>query len=306
MEILRLLELRTEEGSFEQAIVANEIGVVLKERSDPNDADEMLGQFEAAYEVLGNVIKTSDDLDLMALAHWHQAIATYNRGLVYQYFRRGGTPEAFNDAYFKARELYQAALGIYETLKERDEEGVALAFSQLGELHADERFKERDLARAERLSREALEIAERNGKPRLEIATAYQLARFLRYRGETSEARTLFRRAANEAAQIGLLAHQVRAEVQIAEIDFKLNQYDKSNLERLLTWCEEQLGYYDDAHSIRVQSDTYFLHALFYLVQQRLDDAMQRFESSREAILSLATRSQLSFTRFQEIEGRQR
>jgi tetratricopeptide (TPR) repeat protein len=289
--ILDLLKLRLEEGSFEQATVVNEMGVVLKERSDPRDADKMLEEFEAAYDLFGNVIKTSDDQKLMAEAHRAQAVTMYNRGLVYQYFRRGVTPEEFNDAYSKARELYQAALGIYQTLEERDEEGIALAFSQLGEMYADKRFKEHDPDSAGSLLREALNLSERAGNPIVEMDVAYQLARFLRRRGETATSRTLFRRVADQAARVDLLAEQAIAEVQIAEIDFKNNQYDRENLDRSLARYEERLGYYDDEHSIRVQSDAYLLHGLLHRAQKNRDRAKDLFESSRALIFPLAERS---------------
>ncbi|MDT5121108.1 MAG: hypothetical protein QOC96_590 [Acidobacteriota bacterium] len=292
LDILEFLKARLAQGSFEEAAVVNEIGVVLKERGDPRDADLMLEKFTEAYDLFGNIIKTSDDQELMTGAHRNQAVTMYNRALVYQYFRRGDTPEGFNDAYLKACELYQAALGIYETLKERDDEGIALVFSQFGEMYADERFKEHDPDRAERLLREALNIAEQVGNPVVEMDAAYQLARFLRRGGDAETARTLFRRVADQAARVDLPGEQAIAEVQIAEIDFRNNQYDRENLDLALARLEERLGYYDDAHSIRVQSDAYLLHGLLHRAQKNRDRAKELFESSRTVILSLAERSQ--------------
>jgi CHAT domain len=283
--------LLLEHGSYEHAIVTNEIGVVLKERSWPEDAEKMLRQFEEAYDLFGNIIKTSQDQEIITQSHWHQATAMYNRGLVYQYYKRG-TPQEFNDSYRKARELYEAALKTFETLQwGKDEKRIVLVFKQLGELYADSRFEERDEKKGEEMLNEALAIARRNGFRGLEVDSAYQLARFLRHRQRTVEARALFRLAADQAASIGLVSTQAMAEVQIAEIDFKADQYDVEKLDSSLAWCEEQLGYYDDAHSTRVQSDSYYFHGLLWLDHDDLNRASELFENSLQVVMSLATES---------------
>jgi tetratricopeptide (TPR) repeat protein len=292
LDRLELLYFNVEQGSFKQGSVANEIGVVLKERSDPRDADEMLERFEEAYDIFANIIRSSEDQREMQQAHHSQAVCTYNRGLVYQYFRRGNTPEEFNDAYLNARKFYDGALQIYRTLEEPDEQGIAMVFSQLGELLADKRFADCDPEQAEKLLREALAIAERIGKPRLEIDGGYQLSRFLRRRGDSAEARALFRHVADVAERIELRAERAIAEVQIAEIDFKDRQYDRDMLDASLSRNEETLSYYEDLHSIRVQSDAYFLHGLLHLGRSNQDKAIECFESSRSVMTEVAARSQ--------------
>ena len=289
---LELLSLRIDSDSFEQGSIANEIGVVLKERSDPRDSDRMLEEFEKAFEIFGNIIKSSEDQELMERSLHSQAICTYNRGLVHQYFRRGQISAEFNAAYSEARKLYEAALKIYRSLEEPDEQGVAMVFSQLGELLADSRFEGNDPIQAEEFLRSALEIAERIGKPRVEIDACYQLARFLRRRGDSQSARLLFRRAAELAERIGLQAERAIAEVQIAEIDFKEKQYDRKMLDAALTRNEETLSYYDDLHSIRVQSDAYFLHGLLHQAQGDQNRASECFEASRSVMMPVEAISQ--------------
>lgn len=292
LDTLELLSYRVKDGSIERGSIANEIGVVLKMRSDPRDADAMLAEFETAYDIFANIIRTTDDHELMERALHSQAVCTYNRGLVYQYFRRGHTPDEFNQAYAMARKLYESALQIYQTLKEPDELGAAMAYSQLGELLADERFAEKDLRLAEQFLREAVQIAERTGKPRIEANAAYQLARFLRRRGDSEAARKLFRQAADVSEQIGLQAERAIAEVQIAEIDFESRHYDRVMLDLTLSRNEETLSYYDDFHSIRVQSDAYFLHGLLHLAQNNQDQASEYFENSRSVTMRVEALSQ--------------
>lgn len=292
IDTLELLSLRTEEGTLAQGSIANEIGVVLKERSDPRDSDRMLIQFEKAYDIFANIIKTSEDQELMERALHSQAVCTYNRGLVYQYFRRGHTPEEFNAAYTEARKSYEAALKVYQTLQEPDEQGSVMVFSQLGELLADTRFEGNDAVQAEELLRKALEIAERIGKPRVEIDACYQLARFLRKRGDSLSARVLFRRAADVADRIGLHAERAIAEVQIAEIDFKDKQYDRKMLDAALSRNEETLSYQEDLHSIRVQSDAYYLHGLLHLAKGDQSRASECFDASRSVIMPVEEISQ--------------
>ena len=289
---LDLLNLRVEEGSFEQGSIENEIGVVLKERSDPRDSDEMLKHFEQAYDIFANIIRTNEEPWKMERALHNQAVCTYNRGLVYQYFRRGHTPADFNNSYTQARTFYEAALRIYRSLEQPDEEGIALVFTQLGELMADTRFADHDLVQAEKLLRDALEIVERNGKPRMEFNASYQLARFVRRRGDYSEARVLFRRAADVAERIDLQAERAIAEVQIAEIDFNNKQYDTELLDLALSRNEEILSHYDDFHSIRVQSDAFFLHGRLYLAENSQDRAIECFESSRSVMTPVEPLSQ--------------
>jgi tetratricopeptide (TPR) repeat protein len=291
LDRLELECLLLEHGSYEHAIVVNEIGVVLKERSKPEDAEKMLGQFEEAYDLFGNIIKTSNDQEIIAKSHWQQATSMYNRGLIYQYYKRG-TPQEFQDSYRKARELYEAARKTFETLQwGKDETRIVLVLKQLGELYADPRFEECDAAKAEGMLNEALAIAQRIGLRELEVDSAYQLARFLHHRQRTVEARAVFRRAADGAASIGLLSTQAMAEVQIAEIDFKANQYDVEKFDSSLAWCEEQLGYYDDAHSTRVQCDAYYFHGLLWLNHDDLNKARELFENSLQVVMSFATES---------------
>lgn len=287
IDTLELLSFRVEDGSFEQGSIANEIGVVLKERSDPRDSDRMLEQFERAYDIFATIIKLSEDQELMQRALHSQAICTYNRGLVYQYFRRGQTSAEFNAAYSEARKFYEAAESIYTTLQEPDEQGIAMVFSQLGELLADVRFEGHDAEQAEKSLRTALEITERIGKPRVQIDACYQLARFMRRRGDTPYARILFREAADLAERIGLHAERAIAEVQIAEIDFKEKQYDRKMLDASLTRNEETLGYYEDFHSIRVQSDAYYVHGRLHLAQDDSNRASECFEASRSVIMPI-------------------
>lgn len=292
IDMLELLYLNVEQGSFEQGSAANEIGVVLKERSDPRDSDEMLKHFEDASDIFANIIRTSDNQEEIEQAYHSQAVCTYNRGLVYQYFRRGDTPEQFNEAYAMARSLYEGSLKIYQTLMEPDEQGIAMVFSQLGELLADNRFAGHDEDDAEKMLRDALAIASRIGKPRIEIDAAYQLARFLRKQGEPGQARVLFRQVADLAERIELTAERAIAEVQIAEMDFADKQYDREMLDANLSWNEETLSYYEDFHSIRVQSDAYFLHGLLHLARDNEAEAIECFDRSRMVIAEVATRSQ--------------
>jgi tetratricopeptide (TPR) repeat protein len=289
---LELLSLRIKGDSFEQGSIANEIGVVLKERSNPADSDQMLEKFENAYDIFANIIKTSEDPKLMELALHSQAVCTYNRGLVYQYFRRGQTPAEFNAAYSEARKFFEAALKIYNSLEQPDEQGIALVFSQLGELLADARFDGNNPQQAEEFLRAALGITERIGKPRVEFNASYQLARFLRRQGNSQSARILFRRAADLAERIDLQAERAVAEVQIAEIDFKEKQYDRKMLDVALSRNEETLSYHDDLHSIRVQSDAYFLHGLLHLTQDDKNRASECFEASRSVVISVERTSQ--------------
>ena len=292
LDALDLLYPRVEDGSFEQGSVVNEIGVILKERSDPRDSVLMLEKFEQAHKIFANIIRTSEDEAQRARSLQNQAVCTYNRGLVYQYFLRGHTPAEFNEAYAKAREFYQGALRIYETLTEPDEQGAAMVFSQLGELLADTRFVENDPGLAEEYLRKSVQIAERISKPRVEAHSAYQLARFLRRRGDSRAARVLFRQSAEIAERIGLQAERAIAEVQIAEIDFKDKQYDRKMLDAALSRNEETLGFYDDYHSIRVQSDAYFLHGLLHLAQANQDRASECFENSRSIMMPIESISQ--------------
>jgi len=284
LDRLAMLDITVKRGSLKQARVANEIGVVLKNRSYPSDAEEALSRFNQAYDIFANLIKTSADQDEIETAYHSQAVCTYDRGLVYQYAKRGQTPAEFDDAYRQARRCYESARQMYQGMKEPDDQGIALALSQLGELLTDARFADNNPQTGEEFLRSALSIAQKTGNPRIEAHTGYQLARFLRHRTETVEARALLRHVADVAEGSDLRAESAIAEVQIAEIDFQNRQYNFEILDAILARNEETLGYYEDLHSIRVQSDAYFLHGLLYLRQKNIEHAKDYFENSRSVM----------------------
>lgn len=287
---LRLLEQSLEEGSYEQGLVLNEMGVALKERSQPDDYPEMLSCFDRAYDVFANVIRNSTDIERVKDCHRWQADTIYNRALIHQYYLRGDTPDEFNSAYDKAKELYEAALVIFESSANRDEKGRGGVFKQLGEIYADGRHSGHDPARAEKLLREAYRIGRESGDPRLEESAAYQLARFLRRR-DIREARALFRKAGDLAGAVGLVYDQAPAQVQVAEIDFAAGQYDPDALDALLERVGDTLRLAADAHNRRVESDAYYLRGRLWEARGDLARARDFFGDARGVVKELAARS---------------
>jgi tetratricopeptide (TPR) repeat protein len=282
------------EGSFERAVIINEVGVVLKERSRPEDAEDMLKAFVLAYKLFRKVIETSDDSELQYQCISYQADTKHNRALIYQYYLRGVTPEEISEVYREARDLYQEALAIYRAPEINNEASQSQVLRQLGEIYGDSRFIDYNQAEAERMLVEAVEIASRAGFPWLEVSTSYALARFYRQQKSVVRSRALFRQAADLAASISSTSMQAMADVQIAEIDFQNNEYDFDSMDNLLSSCEEKLSYAEDAHSIRVQSDAYYRHALLRLRVGGLTKAEELFSTSIRIIEELAKVSKSS------------
>jgi tetratricopeptide (TPR) repeat protein len=286
-------------GSFDYAVILTEMGIVLKERARSEDAEEMMVLFEKAFKLFDDIKEQSENPFTSARCLRGQAETRYSQGLVCQYHRRVTSTEKIDTASQQTRNLYQDSLDIYSSPEARIDgwkicdAGKAKALKQLGELYLEQpgkfsterQFEERDKALAERLAQaeqvlnEAIEITRHLESPSLEVTINYERAKVARQQGRIKKARRIFSNVAELAGNIGAVATQARAEVQIAEIDFQDGLYSFRRLNARLDWCEEKLSYFGDAHSIRVQADAFYLQALLWLEQVHLPGYLERAKS---------------------------
>jgi tetratricopeptide (TPR) repeat protein len=301
-----------EPGSYNYAVIFNEMGIVLKERARSEDAEEMMAMFDKAFELFGDARDKSANSFISALCLRGQAETRYRQGMVRQYHSREKSTEEIEAVYQQTRNLYQEALDIYSSPEAQIngrkicDASRAKVFKQLGELYIQQPGKfttgryfegrgER-MVQAEQVLNEAIEISRHLDSPSLEVAIGYERARVARQQGQTKKARQIFRNVAESAEKIGAVATQAMAEVQIAEIDFQDDLYSFRRLNALLAWCEERLSYFEDAHSIRVQADAFYLQALLWLEQQQLPGYLEKakisFAKTLETIAQLAEESQ--------------